>query len=170
MLSRHCPRQPDQACTGCLQATRSQDSVTQRTHTQQPAIVSCIYGTPGVRNSRGPQAWSSLAEAEQGHSLPVCIFGNRTRIKLKEDDAHGLQGWLCSHGHKVCGKRRTMSCEQQSQRAFRMSLSISEWGWTGEHQMLGDIIDISPHLGPPASACKSTAMTLPYPGHATWEW
>lgn len=81
-------------------------------HTQQPALVSCTHGTPGVRSSHGPQAWSSVTEAEQGHSLPVCIFGNRTRIKLKEDDAHGLQGWLCSHGHKVCGKRRTMNCEQ----------------------------------------------------------
>lgn len=89
-------------------------------HLQHPVLVSCTHSTPGVRSGHVPQAQCSMAEAGQGHLLPVCVFGNGTRIELKEDDAHELQGWLCSHGHKVCGKRRTMSCEEQCQRAFPM--------------------------------------------------
>lgn len=89
MLSNHCPGQQDQAWAGCLQ-TSGLGCSEPDPHSQQPAPVSCIHGTLVVRRSHVPQAQCSMAEAEQGHSLPVCIFGNRTRIKLKEDDAHGL--------------------------------------------------------------------------------
>lgn len=80
---------------------------------------------PGGEQQPGTPGLEQRGRAEHGRSLPVCIFGNRTRIKLKEDDAHGLQGWLCSHGRKVCGKRRTVSCEEQCQRAFQRRPSAS---------------------------------------------
>lgn len=42
----------------------------------------------------------------QSEGLPVRIFGNRARIELKEDDAHGsLRVALLTQGYTVCGKR-----------------------------------------------------------------
>lgn len=40
-----------------------------------------------------------MAEAEQEGWLPVCIFGNGTRIELKEDDAH----WVSRVGSPLTG-------------------------------------------------------------------
>lgn len=67
-----------------------------------------------------------------------------------------------------------MSCQQQCQRAFRClsgpEHNTSEWGWTSENQVLGDITDTALHLGTSASLCNSTTTTLPDSGHTTWGW
>lgn len=55
-----------------------------------------------------------------------------------------------------------MSCEQQCQRAFPMSPSVSGAGLVSTKCLVtDDVTDTSPHLGPAASACKSPTKTLP---------
>lgn len=82
-------------------------------------IEQLLWGDPGAGLCPHPACgahagsqgwWAPEAERDSGCSpggLPVCIFGNRARIKLKEDDAHESQGGAWLHGSRALQEKET---------------------------------------------------------------